>query len=216
MKATLSVDASFTEATVSELLVMTKVADDSLKNTENFKNLSFHPYHNDSFPDEAQSFVFKLSISNNTPKDLELLIGTSLFDYITLYYLNASGTIATSKSGLKAPINKELSMGGNSYLPFVLPKGTHDVIIVARYDKKIENQYAPLPFTLYSKSRFESVKKSSDSSLHFFLGAIIIMTLYNLALFFVVRKKFYLYYILNNIVIMLFVLFVCVVLGWRT
>ncbi len=207
-KASLKVDDSFSEAVISKNLWMAEISDiDSAINLQQLQSLPFKTFDENNFSEQARSFVFKLNIENPTDEDLEFVLGTSLFDYMSIYYISSNGKAVTSKSGLKIPHSeKELAMGANSYLPFVLPKGKHSIVILAKYDKKIAYQYAPLPFTLYSKKRFDDVKHHSDSSLLFFLGAIIIMTLYNLALYFVVRKKFYLYYILNNIVIMFFVL----------
>ena len=208
LKASLKVDDSFSEAIVKDYMLLSEVSSaDSSINVEQLQALSFDPIHDNNFREEPQTFIFKLFLENTTSKDLEFVLGTSWFDSITIYYINSEGIVKNSKSGLQFPSRyKELSMGANSYLPFVLPPGKHDIILLAKHNKKIAYQYAPLPFTLYSKARFNNVKHHSDSSLNFFLGAIIIMTLYNLALYFVVRKKFYLYYILNNFVIMLFVL----------
>ncbi|MFM7022004.1 MAG: 7TM diverse intracellular signaling domain-containing protein [Flavobacteriales bacterium] len=207
-KASLAIDDSFIESNINNKIMMAPIPGlDTVFSVEQFKSYKFEPYNAENFPEERQSFIIKLSLNNTSSKDLEFVIGTSLFDYITIFYVDAKGIVHSARSGLKYPSkNKDLLMGANSYLPFILPKGEHDIILLASYDKKIAYQYAQLPFTLYSRERFDALEKDSDASLHFFLGAIIIMTLYNLALYFVVRKKFYLYYIINNIVIMFFVL----------
>ena len=207
-KAALAVNSDFSERIITAQLSMALLPENIEQiDAQNIKKLIFKDFNSNEILDQKKAFILRLSLENTSEKNLDLVIGTSLFDYITLFYVDRNGNASTVQSGLMLPHSeKMLSMGANSYLPFSLPKGKHNLVFYIKNNHKTKYQYAPLPFTLYQQSRFDEVHNNSSSSLHFFLGAIIIMTFYNLALYFVVRKKFYLYYIINNIFILFFVL----------
>jgi len=204
--ATINNEKGLEELKANDIQMLKTFVGDSLFSLQNIEKQSFHPFSYDSINSENQAFWLKINLNNNsTYKDLYL--ATSLFNQLKLFYPNNKSGYSVSEGGTSFPHEKkDFIFGAHSYLPFSLEKGEHTLYLYAHILKKENFQYSPLPLTIYTEKYVMEDYKTSSSFLHFFFGAIIIMTLYNLALYFIVRKKFYLLYILNNFVIILFVM----------
>lgn len=157
--------------------------------------------------DSIGSFWIKLSIHNKTQLVKKLSVSTSRFQEIKLYYKSHKHGIININSGLETPFNQRDFVNGSiSYLPFeVGPNSKQDVYIWVNQTKPNLYQYAPSPLTLTDFEEEINQKSTSEILLFFFLGAIVLMTFYNLALFIILKKQVYLFYILNNIFILFFV-----------
>lgn len=205
---TIFIDKNFTSKVITKSLSFAKdYKEDPYFNPNYLKNLKFSQTTN--FPqDTAGKFWIKIPIENKLNKDVQLTIETNRFHEIELFYFNDNHLLTSIKGGLNHPFSSNHKRKGDlSILDFIVRKKNKSDFYLW-VNKPIENyyQYSKIPITL--KTTRESIKnlKDSDLTLYFFLGAIILMTLYNLALFFVIRKSAYLYYIANNIFIILFVL----------
>lgn len=157
---------------------------------------------------EKGAFWIKITIQNKTNKRVDLTAETNRFSNLELFYFKGNHILNTVKSGINQPFSKrEFYKGDISILPFSVPaKSKKDIYIWVSQPEAWPYQYSTLPFTIKRKNKSIKDLNTSENILYFFLGAIILMTLYNLALFFVVKKTDYLYYIINNIFIILFVL----------
>jgi serine phosphatase RsbU (regulator of sigma subunit) len=182
-----------------------------LKASVNDSNLTINQLEKSQFFD----FVRDSTNQNNTAYWLKIIIevsdaegayviGTNKYDILKLVK-NDTSAIAAYSGNYFPNKERNLILGTNSYLKTNLKKGPNTLYLFIYNDQREEYQYAPLPLSIYSFEKFTQLQQNNYSFLYFFLGAIIIMTLYNLALYFIVRKTFYLLYILNNIAILLFV-----------
>ena len=199
-------DKSNEEIPTQQIQMLKVSVEDSVLSASSLQKSKFHPFSKDSISKEAQSLWLKISVRNESSKQ-DFLLATSFFDYLKVCYPDSNHKIKCLFSGTNLDHSqKNIILGTDSYLPLILGKGENEFYVFCTKEKKSTQQYAPLPFTIYSDQAFAELKNNTSVFLHFFLGAIIIMTIYNLALYFIVRKKFYLLYIANNFVIILFVL----------
>lgn len=168
----------------------------------------FQPYKYSKLPENQCQFWVKLQLENLQDDKTEMILGTSKFDSISIYFKNDLGFWETRHSGRKVPNNKkEYHFDANNYLYFELTGHSRSwIYLKIQNDFKIKYQYSPLPITVFHMDYFKEYEDSQKAFTYFFLGAILLMTFYNLILFFQLRIKIYLYYVLNNISIFLFVL----------
>lgn len=157
--------------------------------------------------DSTGCFWIKLTVKNNEDYSKKLIISTSRFQEIRLYYKDIHHRIINVHSGLETPFkNRDFINGAISYLPFIVnANSSQDIYIWVKQKKKNLYQYAPLPLTLSDFNTESNQKETSEMILYFFLGAIVLMTFYNFALYVIIKREVYLFYILNNIFILLFV-----------
>ena len=170
------------------------------------KNLPFRKKGEISL-DTVGDFWIKFKIKNNTPNIASLLLSTSRFQQIKLYFRDENYKFRVVNSGLETKFkDREFINGSISKLPFQVGKNSdQEIYIWVKQTKSNLYQYAPLPLTISNFKEDQKQKSTSDAMFYFFLGAIVLMTLYNLALYFVLKKNVYLHYVLNNIFILLFV-----------
>lgn len=175
---------------------------------QDYKSISTSNYSYKDISNNASEYWLKIQFYNDSKKTEELVLGTSKFENIQLYYKDSLGDWKSTKSGLALNHkNKELVHGANNYLPFTISGNTESVIFLkVKNENKIKFQYQPLNFTVYSKKKFEKVRNNERYFTFFFLGAILLITLYNLGLYFIIRHKIYLIYSINNLIIIMFVL----------
>jgi len=171
-------------------------------------NNKFQKYSWDSITSENSVEWLAFTLQNNSSVNKKVVLGTSKFDFLELYTQNKEGKWGFKSSGNKQVNSvKEIVFDANSYLDISIPKnGKTTVFIKAINYFKIKHQYSPLPFTLYEKDYFTHYTDKQKFYNYFFLGAILIITLYNLALFFQLKSKIYLLYVLNNFAILAFVI----------
>jgi serine phosphatase RsbU (regulator of sigma subunit) len=158
--------------------------------------------------DTVGDFWIKFNIKNVSNIPTSILISTSRFQEIKLYYRDRSYKFRVVNSGLETQFNKrEFINGSISKLPFELANNSsQEIYIWIKQTTPNLYQYAPLPLTISNFKEDQEQKNISDALFYFFLGAIVLMTLYNLALYFVLKKKVYVHYVLNNTFILLFVI----------
>lgn len=168
---------------------------------------AFTPFSWQKVPNDSMAYWLKIVMHNNSGKDDAFIIGTSYFDFLTCY-TNNNGTWNVQYAGNNfSNDNKSILFGSNSYFEIELKQNeTQTVYFLATNENKLLHQYSPLPFSVYSRPYLLNQQENQKKFNYFFLGAILIMTLYNLALFVQLRTKMYSLYVLNNLVIILFVL----------
>lgn len=175
---------------------------------QDYKSISTFKYSYSSVIDGNSEYWLKIHFFNDSKKTEELVLGTSKFEHIQLFYKDSLGDWKSSESGLSmANKDKKLVHGANNFLPFTISGETESIIFLkVENENKIKFQYQPLSFTVYSKKAFYKVKDNERYFTFFFLGAILLITLYNLGLYFIIRHKIYLIYSINNLIIIMFVL----------
>jgi two-component sensor histidine kinase len=168
----------------------------------------FSHYDWEAIPEGKSINWLKIEFKNKSNNPENLVIGTSRYDFIYLFYQNESGEWTKSLSGLKvANKEKKLVFNSNSYLEFTIKKNSSQTIYIrCENHQKQSYQYNPIPFTIYHKDTLVAHQNKQSYFTYFFLGAILIMTLYHLFIYFQVKSKIYLFYVLNNIGILTFVI----------
>ena len=159
-------------------------------------------------PQDSSTYWLKLTLQNDADRDISYVLGTSYFDFLELYTLNEQQDWSKKVSGNHCLNSvKSILYGSNSYFNINAKKNAHtNIYIRASNHAKLKHQYAPLPFTIYKKDYFKSFTERNNFFAYFFFGAILIMTLYNLALYFQLKNNIFLLYVLNNTIILAFVL----------
>ena len=154
-------------------------------------------------PKEVIWSKFTISNKNNSPTEISLR--STKFGNIILY--NSKGN-KIGESGLKYPNkNRASDEGVISLINFNLPQfsnSTYFLKLVPHDGTKIE--YEPYPITLFKTDLLEKEQKNKNNFFIFFLGGVVLMTLYNLALYLQVKRIHYLYFALLNLMVLLFVL----------
>lgn len=180
----------------------------TIEDIASISDSQFKSYSYSDLPNSKKVFWIKINLENTRNDERKFVLGTSKFDYIKLYYQRADGNWKSEESG-KAILNdsREYLFDANSYLSFyVTPLSRESIYLKITNQEKISFQYSPLPLTLYHADYFKNYANQQIQFTYFFWGAILIMTLYNLILYFQIRTRIYLYYVLNNIGVLCFVL----------
>lgn len=151
-----------------------------------------------------KTFWISFTILNNEPKPINLLFESSKYHNIELYL----DSLLIARGGLSFPISERtLNFEKTSQIPFTISGNSKNKIYAKLQLKNFAPfEYAPTPLTI---SKTEVVIENSKNSIYylfFFLGGIILMTFYNLALFFQLKKKNYLYIVAHNVMVLIFVL----------
>lgn len=169
-------------------------------------NIKWKPYYKDLIKEEG-TFWLKLPITNKMMTTAHLVIGNSNFDFVDYYVPDINGHLIKKRAGLKRDFeNIDLVTSPYNYADFYIgPNQSHDIFIKVRNTSPNGFQYAPLEFSVSTWENFEQVKSSRNAYSLIFFGAIIIMTLYNLTLFFLLKDKTFGYYVFNNITLIVFV-----------
>lgn len=172
---------------------------------EEIKNVdTFLPFNNDSLVGSHQSFWIKFTIRNSTNQAVNLGFRSSKFHNIQLF--DENGLIG--ENGLAYPIQKRKNNYSSvSLLPFN-SKGnkTQTYYCKVSLNKYAAFEYQPVKLSIQKLEPLIQKEENSRYYLLFFLGGIVIMTLYNFALFIQIRKSQYIYFVAHNIMILIFVL----------
>ena len=180
-----------------------KEASHTYKNIMNEKK--FIPYSKvtSNFGMSKSVFWIKVSLLNkeekNTKKVLNFLY--PLLDAVTLYKVENNRLIQHKQEGFLVSKNTRLTEPSLTFeLDFPAKERT-------TYYFKIISQ-APMNLSLeaYSYEEFEEHKVVWFSSIAFYTGAVLMIVLYNLILFFFLRVRAYLYYVLFHTGLLLIVL----------
>jgi two-component system NtrC family sensor kinase len=157
---------------------------------------NFKVYSADSIADKKGIFWLKFTFSNNNHAQ-SYFIGTSKFDYITCYFKDSLGKVVQTKSGSLFPFKeKKLVTGPFSF--FEIPANSNQQIVCYL---KVENitkpsfQFVTLDPMLFNKDQYLFEYGNTWIYNLIFLGICMVMILYNLMLFLVIREKTYFIYV---------------------
>ncbi len=138
----------------------------------------------------------KIEAKNNTEKNQTLFVGTTRFEYLTLWIKTDTSTIGPLINGQKVPTEeKSVMINGLSFFKFYIGKDKK----VTLYLKAI-NKDAPttpqqvVPLIVANEIYFHDNYEQVGNLTFLFLGAMGIMFIFNLLLFATTHLKTYFYY----------------------
>jgi serine phosphatase RsbU (regulator of sigma subunit) len=161
----------------------------------------FRAYDSLKVPQGKSSYWLKFVLKNSEATAKEYIIGTNYFDYVTVYYRAADGSLRTAESGNWFPMTKkDFGFDADSYLSVLLEPNVETVIYVhARNEKAPYFRSIAFNWTVFSQSAFANKRLFKSVFIYLFIGAAGIMFFYNLALLLLIRQNIYFSYILYNL-----------------
>lgn len=189
-----------------------QIIENSLRCFSSKKNLTINEAIKNSFNENYDSLKTgentlwaKFLVENKTDKNQFLSLRSSRYGNIKLY---DSELKAIGESGLLYPTEKrKVNEGVISVIPFTLKTKSNSTFYIELIPHSEPNiEYEPFPISIVRQDLLEKEQQGKNNFFLFFLGGIVIMTLYNLALFTQLKKVHYLYFALLNSMILLFVL----------
>jgi serine phosphatase RsbU (regulator of sigma subunit) len=193
---------------IENSLLQYKFIANSINEIDTTSKDNFEIFSWEKIPDNSSSSWIILTINNLNESEKKLVLGNNQFQYLEFYELKDDGQYKINLSGTLCSYSlMEEVFGANSWFVFNLPSNKVSTFYIRASNKeKVKYQYSKLPFTLYYYSDYKVYKSRQQFFNYFFWGALLIITLYNLFLYFQIRSKIYLYYVFNNFVILIFVL----------
>ncbi len=139
--------------------------------------------------------IFNLSSSN----EIMLEVAQPTLNNISLLYLEENGKIKMISEGISKPFDKRVFDNQNFLFNLNIPQRT----VKTYYIKLNSNDQVMFPISLGTqKTIFENLIKK-DLIFGVFLGSLLVMLLYNLFIYFIVRDPVYLYYVIYILLIIL-------------
>ena len=201
---TISLNESLKEINIEN--VISYCLTDSSEQFEKVKTLSFeNNFKNISTIKNNQTLWCKFQIKNTSKTELNTVLRCSKYSFVKLF--NENGKLL-GESGMHFPIQKRnTGLSAVSEINFTSePHLKSNYYLKLQLINPVPFEYEKVPISLYSSNFLNKVKDNKNNFLFFFLGGIILMMLYNLALFLQVKKLHYLYFVLLNLMILMFVL----------
>jgi signal transduction histidine kinase len=168
----------------------------------------FAPFDESYIRGTASVNWFRLKVENASAESQKLYLGTNRFDYLDLWGKIDTALIWHQRSGqLLSDEEKSVGITGFSFFVFELPAGK-----TATFYLKAENKSAftspkqYIPLTLMSERQYADLYEKPTSYTFMFIGAIVMMWVFNLILFFITRAVAYFYYTIYVVLIGLFTL----------
>ncbi len=161
-------------------------------------------YSSETVPTRNAKYWLRVSIKNASPERERLILGTSLFDYISFYLPDSSGQFDVQHSGNLYPNHKKrINSGSFSYGDFYLEAGaTATCYMYVQNEEDKFFQFLHLSPSVYSEAEFNKLADTRNLFNLLFIGAVFIMAIYNLFLFFIVKEVSYIIYVGYNLSIM--------------
>jgi serine phosphatase RsbU (regulator of sigma subunit) len=168
----------------------------------------FKPFNWNDIPDKNSVNWLKLVIDNTNRNEDKLVIGNNQFHFLEFYEKDDTEEFKIKLSGTMCNHDvMDVVLGADSWFSFTLPSNKVSVFLIrASNNYKVKYQYSKLPFTIYKYQDFKKFQSLQNFFNYFFWGALLIITFYNLVLYFQLKSRIYIYYVFNNLIILLFVL----------
>ena len=139
----------------------------------------------------------RITVKNNDPNNSQWLINEnySIIDKVDFYIPSEENQFKKLTAGIALPMNQRIIKNRQIVFPFQLKYGEQKTFYL-----RFESQYAlPINIQIWKPESFSRQAVYKYLVFGVFYGALIIMALYNLFLFFSVRDLSYLYYFLYAI-----------------
>jgi signal transduction histidine kinase len=142
----------------------------------------------------------KLTILNRFKKAQPLYLAVPFSDSVQLYSIDFSGKVNIQKSGDLVPLDQRGNRTGQMVIVnFTVPASSvQSYYLKLQGNSEISKQFKPFTLRsieLYSQRGFDKRFKESRLIQAFYYGAVIIMLLYNLIIFFILRYRSYSSYV---------------------
>lgn len=146
-------------------------------------------------------FRFRLKNPLSQPTKRLLEIAYPLLDYIDFYY-QQNGQWQLLKMGDLYPFSQRPFESQN----FVIPLELHDSQVHTYYIRLKTSSIMQLPLTIYQPNAYQKQHEIEDALSYAQYGILLVMTIYNLLIFFSLRSVPYLHYALSLLFALLFTL----------
>ena len=178
----------------------------SLTSKNIVENARFLPLNKDNLNIGITNSTYwlKLSIDNNSSQEQDKVISfkAPLMDEINLYELKNEKLVKSATVG--HIIKQDKAMAVEPKLSFHINLSAHTQ---NTFYMKIESQtIINLSFSIYSPEEFSNYTTLWYASMALYIGATIMILIYNSVLYFLIRIRSYLYYVLFHTLFLLFIL----------
>ncbi|NLR92700.1 7TM diverse intracellular signaling domain-containing protein [Flammeovirga agarivorans] len=170
---------------------------------------SFQPYDYGDVTSEVENYWIKFDVQNLKDSVYSGQLSYSYFDHLILYKQVDQHTFTkVAEGGILYPnIKKNFLYRGYTFLPIDLKpkeKATY-YLRCSQFDRPFfEFQALPQDLTIIETSEVKKQIDYLNSFIYLFLGAMILMILYNMGLYFMVKDKGYIYYSMHVLSVALF------------
>jgi len=160
---------------------------------------SFRLYTSSPFKSAIETYWFRIQLDNQDAKASQWYLGADGMDELTWYIPQKNGSYATHFTGTTVPMSKrDVKNGKMAFVKVLLEPGKQTIYcqvkIHSLYAKGMSNQYVQR-LAAYSPSLFK--QKFEELAIYhaIFLGALLIMIFYNLAIYLSLRDISYFLYV---------------------
>ena len=138
----------------------------------------------------------KIDVHNRTEKTQTLYIGTTRFEYLTLWLKKNTSIEGPLINGQKVPTeDKVVKINGLSFFKFIIDKNEKAILYLKAVNKNAPTTPQQVVSLIVANEKYFHENYEQASSLTFlFLGAMGIMFIFNFLLFAMTRLKTYFYY----------------------
>ncbi len=171
------------------------------KRIDEITKLPFVPFSTDFKPLAADTHWLRFSLKNSHPQSIYMLLSIDHWDFATIYHEQGENLWASKESGVLMPYwQRPIQTGHIPYLQIAIrpiSEQTYYVKLVNKSNFHKTNQLVFKSLEGLSLRNFESVRQDYEERRFWqgiYIGAMLLMTFYNLSLFVFVRDKSYLYY----------------------
>jgi class 3 adenylate cyclase len=164
--------------------------------TRGLYDTQFKPYNTVKISGGLLGHWLHLVVDNSTGPAKTLYLGTNRFDYIDFWWRVDSVVSIGQRNGQLIPDDqKPVGISGLSFFSFRLPAERKvDIYLKVAHNSSTDLPQLIVPITLMDEAEFHRSYKRPTYLTLMFLGAVGIMVVFNLMLFFITGLRAYLFY----------------------
>lgn len=149
-------------------------------------------------------YWIKFSMKNTAKNSIDWYLkqGYPLINHLNLYIPERNSKFKVVKTGTSYIFSRRPV----KYRTFVFPMRSNPDTTGTYYMRYQSRSSMNIDLTLFSPEEFQEMKDTETSVLWMFYGIIIVMVLYNLFLYFFIRRLEYLYYVFSTFIYILFMM----------
>ena len=164
---------------------------------DNIGKVNFKPVEGKSIPNfgfDRASYWFRIDLTNHAPETERLLeIDFSPLDYVDFYVQDATGAWIHMTAGDMRPLEARDVLHRHPIFPFTLSQGeTRSIYLHIKTISAVQ-----VPVIIWNRTEFAQASYHIQLINGLFFGAMAIMALYQLFLFFSIRDRITFYYVLT-------------------
>ena len=150
------------------------------------------PSMNHGFSRSAYWVVFRLGNRSGHEKTILLEAGFPLIDHVDLYQPGEDSGFTVQKAGELIPIPERTFKYRNPVFPISIPAMTEKTFYIRYQDRGS----VPFSLSLWQPDNFTNTIKDRQYGLGIYYGTMLVIIVYNLVIFLMVRIRSYLFYII--------------------